>query len=490
MILDIEQKEHELTCSYFNKEGIVEYVRVPILPEDRFNWEYCANDDKQKDQVFTSWDLKPVKKVKLSKSDDYTRSRLSKYRVEELLLKYPDITKPLTEFNTPRKYFIDIEVEVIDGFPDADTAQNKVTAISIVGSDSKTVQVLALNPLTEKQCTEIEEDINSHFGKFKDKWTFRYKQFESEYALLQEFFYKLLPKFPCISGWNFAGYDWKYLINRCAKLKKIDPSIKLDPSVCSPSGKLQGKNKFPQHRLIVDYLEIYKKWDRVIKIRENDKLDYVGKMAVGIEKIKYPGTLKELYEKDFQKFIFYNAVDSVLVHYIDKKLNTMLTYLKLGDIAGVEAKKTFSPIWIMETLMCKEFLKRNQVFIYDQNKDNDEQKAFDGAYVKDVMVGFHNWITCYDFASLYPTILRQFNISPESFIGNNLEPSEGQIKVGEHQNEVTKELTWRVFDNSRDSILRIIITSMYAKRKETKQKYLTVNKEIDILEKRLNHSLN
>jgi DNA polymerase elongation subunit (family B) len=475
MILDIEQKPHELTCSYFNKEGAIEYVRIPIVKEDRFNWDNCLESDKDKDKEFTSWDGKSVKK-NFNNQKGHRKFKLTKYRIEELLQKYSDIAAPLREFNMPRKYFIDIEVEVVDGFPSPDTAQNKVTAISIAGADSKRVFVLGLKDLSEKQCLEIDKDINKHFEKFNDKWNFQYKQFQSEYEMLDEFFNKLMPMFSCVSGWNFTGYDWKYLLNRAA-------NIKLNVEKCSPSGVLLGKNRYPQHRLIVDYMEIYKKWDKVIKVRENDKLDYVGKMAVGIEKIKYPGSFTDLYEKDFQKFVFYNAVDSVLVHYIDKRLNTMLAYLKLAQISGIEAKKAFSPIWIMEALMNRKFLERKQVFVYSGN-DEEDQQPFDGAYVKEPIRGFHNWITCYDFASLYPSILRQFNISPETFIGNNIEPKPGEIKVGEHAGDNGK-ITWRVFNNEKDSILRVLLTEMYGFRKAVKNKYLAVNKEIDFLEKRL-----
>ena len=483
MILDIEQKTTELTCSYFNKEGVIEYVRIPIALEDRFNWELCPENDKDRDFEYKSWDNKPVKKV-FGKAANY-QFKLSKYRIEELLHKYSDIAAPMKEFNMPKKYFIDIEVEVLDGFPDPESANNKVTAIAIAGSESKMILVLGLKDLDDDQCLKIEADINEHFSKFNEKWHFQYKQFQSEAELLDEFFSKLVPKFSCISGWNFTGYDWKYLLNRVdkLKLKYKDFEGKMVPlyNRSSPSGKLLGKNRFPQHRLIVDYMEIYNKWDRIIKVRENSKLDYVGKMAVGIEKIKYPGSFTDLYEKDFQKFVFYNAVDSILVHYIDKKLNTMLAYLKLAEVSGIEVKKAFSPIWIMEAMMNRKFLERKELFIYSGG-DDEEQKTFEGAYVKEPIKGFHNWITCYDFASLYPNTMMQFNISPETFVGNNVEPKQGEVKAGEHTDE-NGRVTWRVFKNDEDSILRGILLELYGKRKETKQKYLSINKEIDALSK-------
>jgi len=245
-----------------------------------------------------------------------------------------------------------------------------------------------------------------------------------------------------------------------------------------------GQNRYPQHRLIVDYMEIYNKWDRIIKIRENSKLDYVGKMAVGIEKIKYPGSFSDLYEKDFQKFVFYNAVDSILVHYIDIRLNTMLAYLKLAKVSGIEVKKAFSPIWIMEAMMNRKFLLRNEVFVQTNGDNDEDQRAFEGAYVKEPVKGYHNWVTCYDFASLYPSTMRQFNISPETFVGNNIQEGAGEIRVGERTDEAGVT-TWRVFKNDEDSILRGILNELYGHRKAVKTKYLSINKEIDLLE----HSL-
>ena len=488
MILDIERKPAELTCSYFNKEGIVEYVRIKVPMDEFFNWVSCPDNDNDKDSDWKTWDEKPVKKQRVKDA-----TKLSKYRCEELIYNYvsADAECPLREFNLPKKYFIDIEVEVIDGFPDPDTAQNKVTAISIAGADSKTVLVLGLKELSEKECQNINDNINSHFSKFNEKWDFQYRQCPSEYDMLRDFFEKILPNKPCISGWNFFGYDWKYLLNRAARLNSdLPPKSKILVEKCSPSGMLISKRNvgnahpgtgIPQHKLIVDYMEIYNKWDRIIKVRENSKLDYVAKMATGLEKIKYPGSFTDLYEKDFPKFVFYNAVDSILVHYIDIRLNTLIAFLKLGHVAGIEAKKAFSPIWIMEAMMNRKFLDRKQVFV-SLNGEEEEQKAFEGAYVKEPVKGFHNWITCYDFASLYPNTMMQFNISPETFVGNNIEPKPGEIKVGEHTNE-HGQITWRVFNNENDSIMRGILAELYGKRKETKQKYLSVNKEIDVLSK-------
>jgi len=476
MILDIEQKPHEFCISYFNKEGDVEYFHLKVPNEERFNWEESRGDGEEGLQT---WDEKKVRKQFVNDC-----RKLNKYRVDEIMVKFKDQLGVLDGFNMPKKYFIDIEVEVIDGFPDPDMAANRVTTIAIANSKTHTVNVLGITPLAEQACKDIERDINKHFEKFNDKWTFRYYYFEAEYDMLYTFFKKMMPQFPCVSGWNFTDYDWKYLLNRIDRLNKnLSPDMKIMAEWASPSGKIVGKNRFPQHRLIVDYLEIYKKWDRVVKIKENNRLDFVGKAAVGVEKIKYNGTIKDLFEKDYVKYVFYNAVDAVLVHYIDKKLNTMLAFLKLGHITKVEAKKAFSPIWMMEAMAGREFGLDKKVFIYNRDADEVEQKPFEGAYVKEPIRGLHQWVVCYDFASLYPNTMMQYNISPETFVGNNIEPRAGEIRVGQH--EGLQGVSWRVFNNEQDSVLRRVLTGMYAKRRETKQKYLTINKEIDALQKHL-----
>ena len=482
MILDIETKGGGLSISHFNKEGNVEFIQIPLTKEERFAWEECKEDDPKRDLEFKTWNGRHVKKASI----EYThgkinKHRLNKFRINEILATREAQAAPLKEFNLPKKYFIDIEVEVLDGFPTAELAQNRVTAIGICSASTKKILVLGLKELSEKDEIKIEQDINKHFEKFKDKWSFEYRLFDNEIDMLKTFFEKLMPMFPCVTGWNLIEYDWR--LNSISAINR-EGIKKINVEACSPSGKLMGKNLLPQHRLIVDYLEIYKKWDRIIKVRENNKLDYVGMAAVGIQKVKYAGDFKDLYEKDFYKFIFYNAVDCALVHYIDQKLNTMLAFLKLAHISGVEINKAFSPIWIMEAVMCREFLKENKIFIQADEKDA-VQVAFEGAYVKDPVKGLHAWVTCYDFASLYPNTMMQYNISPETFIGNNIEPKEGQIIVGEHMNGNGKT-TWRVFDNKEDSVLRKILVDFYGQRKATKAKYLQCNKEIDALSKYLN----
>lgn len=453
------ERVKDLNISYFDKNGEIAFKEVPLEQKDAFTWGFARGSDKPEPGIM-SWDKRSVRKER--------SLRLNRYRIEEILSDKAEEVKDIFEFNVPKKYIIDIETEVTDGFPDPELALNKVTAISIVNCTDKSVTVLALNELSQIEQDTIGKQVNEHFKKYNDTWTFRYFRFESEYDMLYTFFAKLMHKMPCITGWNVLGFDWPYLVNRCER-------IKIDPSICSVTKTLLGKNRLPQHRLIVDYLDIVKKWDKVIKIKENYKLDYIAEQATGISKIKYAGNFKDLYEQDYNKFIFYNAVDSVLIYYIDKKLNTLTTLFKLSEVAKVEINRVFSPVSVQEALMGREFYKRGKIFVDIER--TQEQKHFEGAYVKNPIVGLHNWVSCYDFASLYPNTIVQFNISPESYKGKSLDgkAKEGQIVTSNNN----------IFDATEDSVLRTILVDLYGQRKSTKRKMLDINKEIAKLEEHI-----
>jgi DNA polymerase elongation subunit (family B) len=463
MIVDIENRGSYLKVSHFTEEGDIGYVEVHIPEDQRFNWESCSPSDSRKDKEWKDWMGNPVKKSKTEKYD--------KYRMAQILIDAPsELTKPLWEFQNPKKYFVDIEVEITEDAGsalDTENAKNRVISIGIATDKCKLI-VLGLDPLTNEQQASIHKKVNEYFKKTGDEWTFKYKQFQTEYDMLYTFFKELGPKMPVITGWNWLGYDWPYLTNRARKLG-------IEPKIISPAKYLIGKGQLPMHLLMFDYLEIYKKWDRVIKIKESNRLDYVASKAVGFKKIEYNGTLRDLYQSDFENFIYYNCVDCALVHYIDQKLKTMQTFFKIAMISGVEINRCLSPVWSTEVMMLRKFLERKQVFT--SVKKDEVHVKFAGGYVKEPLKGLHEWIACYDFASLYPNTMVQWGISPEIYKGKNLvSPNENWIKTA----------SGAFFGSAEDDpILKIIIKELYSRRRKTKDRMLELELEIDNLEKLL-----
>ena len=468
MIIDIENKGTYLRVSHFGPEGDLAFMEVPVPEDQRYNWEKCGRNDPKKDKEWTNWTGEPVKKIKTDRYD--------KYRMAQILIEAPEeLTKPLWEFQDPKKYFVDIEVEITEDMAaalDTENARNRVLSIGIATDKGKII-VLGLDPLTPEQQGNIYNKLNTYFARTGDEWSFKYKQFETEYDMMYTFFREIGPKMAVITGWNWMGYDWPYLMNRAKRLG-------IDPKIISPSGVLLGKAQLPMHLLMFDYLEIYKKWDRVIKIKESNRLDYVADKAVGFKKIEYNGTLRDLYQSNFEDFIYYNAVDCALVHYIDKKLKTMQTFFKIAMISGVEINRCLSPVWSTEVMMLRKFLERKQVFT-SERKDEVHVK-FAGGYVKDPIKGLHEWVACYDFASLYPNTMVQWGISPETYKGKGLvNPKDEWIKCA----------SGAYFGNDDENpILKTIIKDLYARRRKTKDRMLELELEIDTLKKDLEKDKN
>lgn len=449
MIIDIESSGAHLTISHYTEKGEVNLLKVSIPKSQQFVWEKTTISDRARDKEWESWDGKPIRKKQ--------SLRFDKYRIVEILESLdPNLTKPLWEYQTPKKYFVDIEVEITDNRADAldsVNSKNKIISIGMASSEGK-ILVIGLEDMSSERILKIERRIKDHFKDLKGDWTFNYSKFESEFDMLYTFLSKLIHRMPLVTGWNWLGYDWPYILNRCKRLG-------IDPKIASPSGVLLGKNQIPMHILMVDYMEIYKKWDRVIKIRESNSLNYVADQCVGVKKIAYNGNLRDLYNSDFDSFIFYNAVDCCLVHYIDSTLDTMSTFFKIAMVSRVEINRALSPVWTTEVQMLRKFLERKKVII-DERKGESHIK-FEGAYVKKPESGIYEWVACYDFASLYPNTISQWGISPEIYIGKNLEKiPDGVIKTASGAMYLPKK--------GEEPILKDICVDLYKKRKEVKKK--------------------
>lgn len=456
-MISINQRYGTIDVSYFNKEGDIEIENIHIPHEEMFEW-VVARPDKHHPRV-KSWDGRAVKQQRTK--------FLSKWRVQEFLQNQPQVIKDkIFQMNKPKKFFIDIEVKVDGEWPTPSLAKQEITTISF--AHKNILAVLGTKPLNPAQIEKIGNDINAYLAKHEyPPMKFSYVYFKSEYDLMYTFFNKYMQKMPLMTGWNFIQFDWQYMINRCKRLG-------IDPGVASGTGELVGRQELPVHRLVVDYLEIYKKWDRII-FKENNTLGYVSKAATGMTKIPYNGTLQDLYESDFANYVYYNAIDSVLVQLIDLEISTMSAYLQLGGITKTELYKVFSPIAITENVMCREFFNNNLVIPKEDRRIT--RGSYEGAFVFPPKKDLYEWVASFDFASLYPSIMRQWNMSPESFIRKD--------KTKNENPNYAQAVNGVIFDNSKDSVFKTILTDFYGQRKTAKKTGMEIEVEIEKLKKML-----
>ena len=465
MLLDITQEDRELWVSYFNLDGKTRFKTYDLQPADMFNWEVCDGGDKRADSKIKNWDGRSVKKVK---------SRyLNKYRIIEYMdqLSFSD-RELIFGYHFPKTYFVDIEVEVTDSFPEPSKAPNPVTAICIVTPEKHCI-VLATKDLDNKIQTKIQKQIDEHFKSIGEEFSFTFKCFDNEYDMLYTFLASFVKNFSMMTGWNFVQFDWQYIVNRCKKLG-------IDPSIGSPIGKTFGKHEFPCHVGVMDYLDIYAKWDRTVDIKEDFKLDTVGEAVVGIRKIKYEGTIQDMFVKDYPKYIFYNVVDTALVYLIHEKIKTMEIALTIAHMTQISLFKAASPVAITEALLAREFLTRDLVMAKDPKARPAKREGFEGAFVKEPKTGMHNAVAAFDFASLYPSIMRQLNVSPESFI-KKVKPENREKEIGDDR---IVSVTGAVYSTER-SILKDVLSRLYDQRKEYKKESFRLQQKAYDLEQTL-----
>ncbi len=461
-MINIEQDfNFNIKVSYIDKNGDIAFSKFNIPESERYDWEVT----KKTDSNMFSWDGKPVRKK--------ATKMLNSYRITEFLESLPEKDQTeIFQYNEPKKYFVDIETDCSEEFWKPSNPMGSIQTISIVSGAKNLAMVLSTKNLSSDRQENIQKRITEYFAKFNTDIKFKFVYFANEYEMLYSFFDQAMSKMTLITGWNFVEFDWNYLIGR-AKILGIDAGIS------SPTGKLHGRNRTPLHRIVVDYLEIYKKWDRKVDVKESGTLDWVAKEVLGIEKIKYPGSLATLYENDFETFVFYNAVDSLLVKFIDDELNTLVPYLQLSYLTRTEAHKAFSPVAMVENLLIIELLKQNKVLLHSDNRTQQLEKSYEGAYVKEPELGFHKLLGTFDFSSLYPTTIRQWNISPEVFLGidKGLDTIENP--------DIIKCANGALFKRNEDGILRVLLTNIFKRRKDAQKTAKIAEKEIYLLKEYL-----
>lgn len=447
MILDIEQREKDIIISYYNDKGEVAFKQYPI---DKFqNWYVCDDKDRAASTQYKNWD---GRSVKLGYGRQFNKFSIL-YFLDSLSEKDK---KELTAYNMPKTYFVDIETEIVDGFPKAEEAKSRILSFSIITPDRKAI-VLGLEDMDSESIKKIQDDTNEYFKDFDQDWEFKYHKFKSEYDMVYTFLMKFLPKFPMMTGWNFINYDWQYIVNRCKRLQ-------IDISDVSMTKAIDKTDSRPLHIGILDYMQLYDKYDRSVKVKESNSLDYVSSQVLKVNKIKFTGSLQDLYRDNFTKYIYYNVVDSVLVYYIDQKLKSMEVLLTLANITNMPLYKASSPVAVTEAIMARKLAEQGMRIGSEEKKDSNKDGQYAGAFVKEPILGFYEGVSAFDFASLYPSIMRQFNISPDAYIEKI---SKSEIAERRKNKEVIVCDNGVVY-NTEDSILRKILSDLYQQRKDYK----------------------
>jgi DNA polymerase elongation subunit (family B) len=484
LVVSYVDKSGEIKLKYYNWDNPMKYVT-------------CDDNDPQKHFKFKSWDGKSVKQIEVSYPD--------RYATYEFLDDLPEKEKnEIFEFNIPKIFFIDIETEIVDGFPEAadildstgnivkEGAATQVLSISIVYDDK--IILLGLKDLSQDAQSRIKNNTNKYFEKFGTDYSFKYIKYDDEFDMLYSFFNNMIPKMPLITGWNFLNYDWLYLVNRSRKISKFlnGKEYKINPAVSSPTKRMNKpwgtSYELPVHRMIFDYMQLYEIADTSIKVKESSSLDFVSSKLVGVDKIKYNGSLQKLYEDDFETFMYYNAVDSVLVQKIHEARNyisiiyaiSSLAQIRIVDVVS-QMNNALGSLAITEGVLRNRFRQQENIVLFKDDK-GEAESTIAGGWVKDPVVGLNQWCVTYDFASLYPTTQLQFFISPENFVG--IQDSKNKSKCSNGK-EIDLEkhvvcVNGAVFEKRMSPTLQML-EDVYKDRKTNKKIMMNKKEELKII---------
>jgi DNA polymerase elongation subunit (family B) len=301
---------------------------------------------------------------------------------------------------------IDIEVGSENGFPDPYIAQEPITAIAMK---------LTNGPMYVLGCGDYTTNGDEVYIKCKDEYTLCKK--------FIELWNKDVPDI--ISGWNVKFFDIPYLINRFRKIVGEDETKKLSPwNFISERKTTINKREMIAYTLegvsTLDYIELYKWYAPGGKSQESYRLDYIAEVELGKNKISYEeyDNLHQLYRLNYQKFIEYNIVDVELILELEEKLKLLELAMTLAYDTKCNYEDVFAQTRMWDSLTYSYLLNKNIIVPPREHKHKDGM--FEGAYVKDVQAGLHNWVASFDLNSLYPHLMMQYNISPETLI----EPSD------------------------------------------------------------------
>lgn len=365
---------------------------------------------------------------------------------------------------------IDIEVKSEEGFPDPDSCSEEMLTISMQDYATKKITTWGRKPYTPSQ----------------DNVTYHY--FEDEIDMLNNFIYHWNKNPPeVVTGWNCRLYDIPYL---CGRIDRIMGLKKL--KLLSPWGLVTNEEIFINGRKFnvydiagtttLDYLELYKKF--TYTNQESYRLDYIAQVELGQKKLDHSefDTFKEFYTKDWKKFVDYNIIDVELVDRLEDKMKLIELALTMAYTAKVNFVDVMFQVRMWDTIIYNYLKKRNIVIPPKDKSDKSEKYA--GAYVKEPKPGVYDYVVSFDLNSLYPHLIMQYNVSPETLIEEK-HPSVTVEKVLNKQINFELYKDYSVCPNGAmyrkdiKGFLPELMEKMYAERVIFKKKMIDAKKQYE-----------
>ena len=383
--------------------------------------------------------------------------------------KYP---QEQIDFDTSkiRLVTVDIETRSENGFPDVESADQEILLITIQDYNTKEITTWGQGPFKIKQ-----DNV-------------RYIQFNNERDLLNDFINWWMANTPdVVTGWNIQLFDIPFITKRIDRVLGEKLAKRL-----SPWGLVSQKEVFIKGRKQIfydiggitqlDYLDLYKKF--TYTNQESYRLDHIANVELGQKKLDHSefDTFQDFYTNGWQKFVEYNIIDVELVDRLEDKMKLIELALTMAYDAKVNYNDVFYQVRMWDTIIYNYLKKKNIVIPPKEQTDKDEKYA--GAYVKEPNPGVYDWVVSFDLNSLYPHLIMQYNISPETLIDERHPTASVERILKEEINfEMYKDYAvcanGAMYRKNKKGFLPELMEKMYGERVIFKKRMLKAKQEYE-----------
>jgi DNA polymerase elongation subunit (family B) len=369
---------------------------------------------------------------------------------------------------------IDIEVQSDNGFPEPNEALYPVTAITLRSSTDNIYYCWGLGDYDSSKT--INKDV-----------VIRYVKCNSEQHLLKLFMQHWVAKYPdVLTGWNSRLFDTVYLINRIASQLGKQTANLFSPWGITREKEINSNGRTHQVYEVLgiqqlDYLDLFKKFGYTYGTQENNRLDTIAYVVLGERKISYEdyGNLYTLYKENHQLFIDYNIFDVQLVDKLEDKMGLITLCMSISYRGLVNMAEAFGPVNLWDSLIYND-LRRKKIVV-PPKKIQEKNGNIKGAYVKEPNPGLYEWVCSFDLNSLYPHLIMQYNMSPETVIDKRIENVTVDSLIDRKHYDIPEgtcmAATGQLFDTKKEGFIPKIIEQMYEDRATYKKQALKLKQE-------------
>lgn len=368
---------------------------------------------------------------------------------------------------------LDIETTVEGGFPDIDNPTEQILLISMQNQVTNEVVTYGWKEVGDLTNDKINVPV-------------QYIRCEDEYSMLKRFVTDWATDTPdIVTGWNIEKFDIPYLCNRIIRVLGEEFVKQLSPwRIVRPRSVKLGDKEITMFDIAgvsaLDYLDLYKKF--TYTAQESYRLDYIAQVELGRNKLENPyESFKDFYTKDWNLFVQYNIIDVNLVHELEDKMKLIELALTMAYDAKCNYNDVFSAVRLWDCVLYNHLLNKN--IIVHQRDTSKRSRPIVGGYVKEPIPGRYDWIVSFDATSLYPSIIMQYNLSPETMVRSAGRRSDIQMMLNkeDHISDVVEKdlaVTANGFTYRRDKqgLFPEIVAKLFSDRKLYKNKMIDAQK--------------